>query len=101
MACESNPKSFPSPNVSNIINELDRDDPIEYQIIVPNENLKLKKVAQEATKNRAEKIVSFCKNWKQPEEFKSQYLYFDFYHKFLYCGINKVRCKSMILILLK
>ena len=96
-ACDKSTETVVPPKVSHdTTRELDIDDPIEYEITIPTENIKLKRFAQEATKNRASDVIKFCKNWKQTEEFKNQYLYFDFYHKFLYCSINKVRIRSII-----
>jgi hypothetical protein len=80
-------------NLNHTTNESGIDVPIEYQITIPSGNLRIKQVAQKANKNRAETVKTFCKTWKQQGELTKPYLYFDFYHKFLYCAVNKVLFK--------
>ena len=70
-------------------------------MVVPNENRKLKIIAHKESKNRATSVMNFCKKWKPPDAYKQQFIYFDFYHKFLYCEINKVRLRSSVFIPLK
>ena len=62
----------------------------DYGISIPNEILKLKRIAQRETKNKVNTVNNFCNNWKKSKQSKHS-LFFDFHHKFLYCAVNKVK----------